>query len=70
VAECRSIVKSDPSLRRPSSSITEKFSAIGPRQKKLRAVGDLPPSLHGQGRARRSRRKTVYVLHGGTTVRE
>ena len=41
-----------------------------PRQKKLRAVGDLPPSLHGQGRARRSRRKTVYVLPGETTARE
>jgi hypothetical protein len=47
-AECRSIVKSDPRLRRPKSSITEKFCAIGPRQKKLRAVGDLLPSLHGR----------------------
>jgi len=31
-AERRSIVKSDRRLRRPSSSITEKFCAIGPRQ--------------------------------------
>jgi hypothetical protein len=28
--------ESDPRLQRPSSSIPEKFCAIGPRQKKLR----------------------------------
>jgi len=53
-------MKSDRRLRRPSSSITETFCAIGPRQRKLRAVGDLPlrstgreePAAVGEGQFR------------------